>query len=38
MMADKIKKVKKNEESICCSEETLTCEPCSFEESTKVEE
>jgi len=32
----KKKKISKKEESICCSEETLTCEPCDFEESIKA--
>ena len=31
-------KVKKDEESVCCDDETLTCEPCSFEDSIKVDD
>ena len=33
-----MKKNKKNEEAVCCDEESLTCESCSFEESIKVED
>ena len=31
-------KPKKNEESVCCDEGTMSCESCSFENSIKVEE
>lgn len=34
----KSRKEKKKEESVCCDEEIMTCEPCDFEESVKVEE
>lgn len=34
----KLKEIKEKKESVCCNEEKMTCEPCDFEESIKVEE
>jgi hypothetical protein len=33
-----MKKPKKEKEYACCSEETMTCDACKFEDSIKVED
>ena len=33
-----MKKLRKKEEAICCDEETMTCDTCSFEDSIDVDE
>ena len=34
----KDKHINPKEEAVCCSEEKMLCEPCSFEDSVKVED